>query len=518
MRGGDAVAIGGIGIFVTHQEGHRMVADSPFRFIVLLPPYRFLPLCLFSLIALAAPARAQFGPDQPPQRGQIPPEDKAGLAAKTAYEENLAKYKGQADFLVLPGLLADRKAKQVRLWAKATSVGYGDPIEFFLIPPDSGKDYEAMFVAFVRPSDVHRAMEFVGMKGGRAVDPSLNQYWPKGERVCMTVEWEQPPAAGQTSKPAPQRARIEELLVNVQTQKAFPPTGLVFTGSYWIKAQEQGKKDRYAADVFDPRSIASNHNCPPTVFDVPRQAVKGEVYGLQKLNPDYRFVPDQPVRVLLEPEHKDGRLRLRDLSLIVSIPAGKDDAGLASARFVLADPQGRQLNEAHSLVYTLAAFNKIIEARQDPFVTVCVDDRMTLATVRELYKLLMSIDCEDGIRVEPPPRGHLYYRAFFPNEEWRDRATRLGRPWELHVQQKNGAWMTTLILPADDIDNNRGMGDLTFNVKTPAELAKVLVEKSDRWSQTVYVFAPPHMAYGSLMSLLRPAMKTHPTMYVFPPK
>jgi len=45
----------------------------------------------------------------------------------------------------------------------------------------------------------------------------------------------------------------------------------------------------------------------------------------------------------------------------------------------------------------------------------------------------------------------------------------------------------------------------------------VLVEKSDRWSQVVYVFASPSMTYGQLMSFVRPGMKTHPTVYAFLP-
>ena len=71
------------------------------------------------------------------------------------------------------------------------------------------------------------------------------------------------------------------------------------------------------------------------------------------------------------------------------------------------------------------------------------------------------------------------------------------------------------MLPADDIDNNGGKGDLKFVVNSPEELAKTLKEKSDRWSQTVYIFATPEIKYGALLDFIRPAMKTHPGVYIF---
>ena len=45
-----------------------------------------------------------------------------------------------------------------------------------------------------------------------------------------------------------------------------------------------------------------------------------------------------------------------------------------------------------------------------------------------------------------------------------------------------------------------------------------LREKSGRWSQTVYIFAPPTITYGDLLTFIRPSMKTHPGVYIFLPK
>src|SRR5687767_5366772 len=105
--------------------------------------HRLASLLLCALIA--STARAQFGPE-PTARASSPDQDPAYKLAQQTHAENLAKYQGNADFLVLPGILADRKTKLVKLWGKATGLSPDDPAEFFLIPPDSGKDYEALFV------------------------------------------------------------------------------------------------------------------------------------------------------------------------------------------------------------------------------------------------------------------------------------------------------------------------------------------------------------------------------------
>jgi hypothetical protein len=467
------------------------------------------------IVGIVLPACAQFdGPaTRGPGDGSSALANQTALAAKKVHEQNVTKYKDDANMLVLPGILANRREKWVRLLGRATGIGPKDPLEFFVIPHDSGKDYEALTVAFGKPSDVHQALLFIGMAPGRPVNYEKNQFWPKGERVLLTIEWEE--AAADAKKPTARRVRVEDLVTDARTSKTLPKEGLVFTGSYWIQP-ENGGKPMYAADMSDSRSIASNYNERSTVLDVPWQWGQGEVYGSLKLSPDYHFAAGQPVQIMLEPEYKDGNKRVRELSLAVSMPAGK--SGAQNAKYLLTDEKQKPAAEGDSLVHVLGAFGRIIEAGQDPFVTVQPDAQMTLRNVSELYALVQSMDKDGGIRVDAPPEGHLFYRAFFPKEDWRDRKKRLGRPWELHLGEQAGQVKGELILPADEIDNNGGAGDLKFKVSTAEEMAKVLVEKSDRWSQSVYIFAPPTMTYGAIMKFVRPSMKTHSTMYVFPNK
>ena len=470
---------------------------------------------LLMLLSCAVPAMAQFGPPEPAAPENAPWE-KVAREVKAIDERNFKQHGDNSDMLVRPGLLASRKEKWVKVWSRSTTVRYGDAIEFFLIPQDSGKDYESLAVAFAKPSDVHAALEFIGMKPGRPVNYAKHQYWPKGERVLMTLEWEQPPAEGvKNAKPAPMKARAEELILDVRKEQPLEKTGFIFTGSYWFTSEETGKR-MYAADVMDSKSIASDFNDSATVLDVPRQANKGAVYDTQRLNPAYRFAPAQPVVVTLEPEHKDGKTRVRDLTLDVSMPAG-GAGGPQAGKYVLSDSLGRPAAEGQSFIHLLAALGKMTETGLDPYVTVHMDPAMHLRNVKQVFNVLQQLDNEKGIRLEAPPEGQLYYRAFFPDEQWRDRTQRLGKPWELHLVEKDKQVAGTLILPADEIDDNDGKGDLKFTVATPAETAAVLKEKSGKFSQTVYIYAPGTLAYGQLMGFIGESMKTHPGVYVFLP-
>jgi hypothetical protein len=129
------------------------------------------------------------------------------------------------------------------------------------------------------------------MKPGRPVNYNENRYWPRGERVLMSVEWT--PMINDDIdrvKNPNKKVRAEELIIDTRTKKTLPLSGLVYTGSYVIKAEEGGK-EMFAADVSDSRSIASDYNERSTVLDVPYQWPQGQVYGALKPNPEHKSCP-----------------------------------------------------------------------------------------------------------------------------------------------------------------------------------------------------------------------------------
>jgi hypothetical protein len=74
-------------------------------------------------------------------RGDEPTEkpDLALQASTTAYEQNQKQFKDNPDYLVLPGLLANRKDKTVLLYGRATGLGPGDPSSFSSFRPIPAK-------------------------------------------------------------------------------------------------------------------------------------------------------------------------------------------------------------------------------------------------------------------------------------------------------------------------------------------------------------------------------------------
>src|SRR5207248_460239 len=163
-------------------------------------------------------------------------------------------------------------------------------------------------------------------------------------------------------------------------------------------------------DISDSRSIASDYNESASLLDVPWQSPQGEVYGSLKANPQFPLKGGQFVEILLEPEYKDGKKRVMDLSLSVSMPEGKST--ISAAKFGLRDSAGERVGGGDSLVHALGTFGKLVEAGHDPFVTMSVDGSLTLRSARELFTMIQGMDRDGGIRIEPAPPGQLYYRAF----------------------------------------------------------------------------------------------------------
>jgi hypothetical protein len=425
----------------------------------------------------------------------------AARDAEAAYRWNLEKFKDSPDHLVLPGLLADRRAKQVRIWGRASGLEPGQALEFVLLSPGSGKDYEALCGSYAKAQDVHRALEFIGMKPGEPVDLRVYRSWPKGERVNITFHFQG------TSVPA------EEMVIDTRTNKPLPREGWVFVGSMTLKPEDT-QEELYAADVMDPRSIASTYNEPTTVLDVPYRWSQGGVYGFIQINPKYKLEAGAPMEITLEPQRKeDGPPRVREMVLKVQAPADPGDP-LEKATLTLVDSDGNPATEGRTAAHVLAVIAQTVEDGRDPFLRVEMDPKMSIGNVRKLYSVLMSIEGDNGVRLEPPGTGEIYQEAFFPDEDWLDPAKRVGDPWEVYLTRRDGKLHAGVRRLVDEEDGG-GRHVEMFRVDSAEALAKLLKQRSTQWSRTMFVFASPSMTYGELRDFVLPSMQTHPTVYIF---
>jgi len=429
-------------------------------------------------------------------------------AVEATYQANLIKYKGNPDMLVLPGLVADRKTKQVIVQAEGAKLGIYDPIEFILISTTSGHSYESLAISFAKPSDIHKALVFIGMQPGRSVDPNKLRFWPKGERVFMTFAAE---AAG--FKPV----RSEKLIRDKKTWKALPEVGFVFVGSMSKTSPDKEDFRDYAADIGDPGSICSTYNEGTTVLDVPLKASQGEYYGRYHPNPDLMLPTNVMLQVILEPEFKDGRKRILDLSFAVNAKTNGAAATMNDLEFRLTDSTGKELAKATTLNASLEVLSALQEKGSEPFVNLRFDGKLPIKAIHDIAALLSSIDTENGIRIEPPLNDDLFYKAYIPNEKFRDRAKRIAQPWELHLSSKDGKTSGKLVQVEQLWHEDKEVPELKvteYEVAGPEAVRKTIDEKG-AGLPVILVFVTGGVTKNELLRFLVPVRSTHSTIHVF---
>lgn len=440
--------------------------------------------------------------DDPPPAGD-PGED-------VRFEESLTRYRDNPDVLVLPGLKADRGAGRVTLEARALGLGPSDPVEFFLIGRESGHGYEALATSMAGARDLHRALEFIGMEPGHPVDRARMRFWPKGERVIMWFRYGDPL---QQREPV----RAESLILDQRTEKPLAETGLVFTGSRWLEPSGTQTGRYYAADAVEPHALASTYNESTSVLDVPRQEPQSEVYGFLTPNPEQRLPAGERIDVILEPEHKDGTERVLDLCLLVKTAGGTNQADAVSLKLALRDGEGRGVATDPGVNGVLARLSAFCDAGRDVFLSMRVAPDVSLAALRRLCAILAAVETEHGVRMEPPLPGHLYYKAWLPGEEFRDRRKRVSQPWELHLSLEGDGLSGTLVeleqvWKGDSLWPEVRSTDI--EVDSPAALRRALDARGPGLP-VILVFAPSGLTHGALLDFLAPVLSTHGTIHVF---
>ena len=431
--------------------------------------------------------------------------EKNRAAAGNAYQENLEKYKGNADMLVLPGLVADRKEKRVVVQAETTALHEGEIAEFALIGENSGHDYEALALSFAKPSAVHKALEFIGMQAGKPCSEPKQQFWPKGERVLMSF-----------ARGAGAPIRVEKLVDDGRTGAALPESGLVFTGSMTINSADPAGAKAYAADAQGPNAIASNYNEPQTVLDVPRHSPQAVVYQHLRASRNLTFPTNSLIQVIIEPEHKDGTKRVVDLRLEVSPRPETAGAAVSDLAFSL-KAGDKAVTREPTLKSVLEEVSALVAKGHDPFVSLQLDGRLGVKAIRDLCVVLMSIDTEKGLRMEPPLSGHLYYKAFAPDPAFLDRESRIAQPWELDLSVRDakvGGVLTQIEQIWTDGVARPELKATDYTVATPEALKEALA-KYGPGLPVILVKAPPPLSHEQLMTFLTPSLKTHPTVHVF---
>lgn len=440
--------------------------------------------------------------------------------ATEADQANLKRYASDLEILVLPGLVADRSRRRVEVMVERTRLAPNSPCEFTVIAETSDHAYEALLVAFAKPSDVHRALQFIGIDPGAPFDPDSNRFWARGEPCVLRV-------AGTNQPPL----RLEQLLLDRRTGKTLREEGFLFTGSLKTPAIGDHQAEVYAADEYQPKSIVSLFNSSHSVLQVPYVAAKSDVFRNTIINPEHELPEGVLLTLSIEPANLDGRQRVKDLSLRVRAGSPAPDkpltggARLHALKLELRDG-GTILNAEANLLTVLEMLARLDRKAHACFLTLEFDDEVEVGDAQSLARVLASIDAEPGVRIEPPPRGQLYYKAFTPDTSLLNREERIYHPWELSLFEKMGRVQGTLVR----IESVWKEGSVAPELKStevpvpgPAELHQALEAEAERARRTgsllrppvIMVFAPRTLRYGALVDFLAPSLATHKAIHVY---
>lgn len=404
-----------------------------------------------------------------------------------------------------PGVRADRATRTVRVEAFATDVAAGTRTEFFLIGPRSGHAYEAVAVAKAQPSDIHAALEFIGMKPGRVVDPNRLAFWPRGERVLAFFEWTE----GEGAAAVTRRARVESTIIDTRTGKPLPEEGFAFTGSR-PAANEQGAT-AYAADEVEPFAILTAYNSPITVLDVPRQADQNALYEMQERSSEPVFRANQPLTLVLQPERPAGPPRVWDLTL----RAAPGAAGALA--LTLTDPAAKKVLCEASDAKALQAALRPPGPERDPFLTLELDPGLTMKQAQAFHVLVEELVSTARAAIEPSHAEDLYYKAWLPNPAFRTREGRPAQPWELTIRHEGESLGGALTKVTEswnaDTDTSTYQAE-PYPFHSPAEL-RAAMDAHGPGLPVLLVFAPGDLPYRDLKAFLAPLRPTHPTVFLF---
>jgi hypothetical protein len=156
--------------------------------------------------------------------------------------------------------------------------------------PRGQKAHETVVTIEAKPSDVHKALESLGLTAGTPVVGEAKEA-PKGPAVNILLEVPRP-------DDAPQRLAVEKVLVDPKTNKAMPKVQWRFTGSVLSKPDPNKDEKVYGADLTGTL-IAIFPVTDQTVVQT-NLTMKEEKYV--KLETNKKLLPKEgtPVRLVLE--------------------------------------------------------------------------------------------------------------------------------------------------------------------------------------------------------------------------
>jgi hypothetical protein len=203
-----------------------------------------------------------------------------------------------AEEKVAPGVAVDKDKRTVTVEARVAPRKIDDPRYKEVYPieviacwpfPKGQKAHETVVTIEAKPSDVHKALEGLGLTAGTPVAQADRE--PQGPPVNIFLEVPGP-------DDQPRRVPIERVLIDPKTNRPMPKVQWKFTGSVMSKPDPDKEEKVYGADLTGTL-IALFPVTDQTVFQT-NLTLKEEKYV--KLETNKKLLPKEgtPVKLILE--------------------------------------------------------------------------------------------------------------------------------------------------------------------------------------------------------------------------
>ena len=204
-----------------------------------------------------------------------------------------------ADEKAPTGIVVDKDKRTITIEAKIAPRKINDPRYKEIYPieviacwpfPKGQKAHETVVTIDAKPSDVHKALEGLGLKAGK---PVVGQVKKKAEGPEVNIYLSFKNAEGQEKK-----VPIEKTLLDPKTNKKMPKVKWLFTGSILKKPDPNSDQQVYAADLSGTL-IAIFPVTDETVFQTPLAFKDQEALRLET---DKQLLPKEgePVKLIIE--------------------------------------------------------------------------------------------------------------------------------------------------------------------------------------------------------------------------
>lgn len=404
------------------------------------------------------------------------------------------------DFLSLKGVVADRKKMEVRLLAEAVGHDTGTTTEFMLVGPHSDRAYESVGVTVSSPSDIVRAVEFLGIKRGSCIDAGNFKFVACGERFRLFVRR----LDGGDSKEVAFASYLKE---SMPDDPLYPQDGFVFAGGVW---EQKDGESRCLTDTVPPCSVISLYN-ELSIFDMPQQAGQSAVYG--RLSVKEALPYGALLEIIARPVSKE--------STVLPVSISVQPSGEGFALHIQCEKLKVSLKE--SVKESVDWLKSQSDAGKDLFVTLKFDEDLNVGQAHDVAALF-EILSGGGVKLYGKESDGVYYKAFLPQESWREREGRTPQPFEVHVSRdENGALIKKLVFIEEDwnvkgLDPKITPREYPFEKWSDLEPLVIKAGGEDNKVAVLFFFVPGDMKIGEFMPGVNALSKRLPLVHIFTEK